>query len=244
MRTSLEKVFAVLEVIAAADKPVSLKVIAEETGHNPSTLSRVLSDLVQIGYVRKHGYREFALDLGLIPLGQKALSHFPLPRIANPLIHEVATRLGVEGALAGLHRGKMVYLYRTGAGLESGTMSRAFDFPLYKSVAGLVILAFSPEADVRGLLECSMREDGVKPREAARLLAGLLKKIGDVSGAGYICQEDDGGWNVSFPLRKGGGLFAVSLHGGTRPASKMEAVVLECSLLVRRIEQAGDIPGQ
>ncbi|MHC4914012.1 MAG: helix-turn-helix domain-containing protein, partial [Planctomycetota bacterium] len=118
MRNSLDKVFSVLDVIASSDGAVSLKELSGRTGHHPSTLSRILANLVEIGYVRKDSYREFSLDLGLIPLGQKALTHFPLPRLANPLIRGAAGRLDVHGALAGLHRGRLVYLYRSR--LQSG----------------------------------------------------------------------------------------------------------------------------
>ncbi len=236
MRNSLEKVFAVLSVIAESDSPVSLKAISERTGHNASTLSRILADLVEIGYVRKENYREFSLDLGLIPLGQKALSHFPLPRIANPLIQEAAVRLGVQGALAGVHRDRMVYLYRSRIQDETGPLSEDYRYPLHRSNCGLAILSEFTEQEAKRLLSASLREarPGRKPAHAE--LKRLLKQLAAVREDGYSWLVARNAWNVAFPLTCRGRTFAVSLHAEGKPPGKREKVILECSLLARRIE--------
>jgi DNA-binding IclR family transcriptional regulator len=236
MRNSLEKVFAVLGVIAESDSAVSLKAISERTGHNPSTLSRILANLVEIGYVRKESYREFSLDLGLIPLGQKALSHFPLPRIANPLIHETAVKLGVQGALAGMHRDRMVYLYRSRIQEETGPLSEDYRYPLHRSNCGLAILSGVDDKEAKRLLSASLRAERPGRKLSLAELKRLLKQVAAVREDGYSWMLEKQAWNVAFPLSYRGRTFAVSLHAGGKPPGKREKVILECSLLARRIE--------
>ena len=109
----LEKTFRVLELAASAEKPVSLKQLSEATAIPPSTLSRIAADLVEAGYLSRSGPRRFEPAPGLILLGQNALYNSPLPHVANPLIRSRAESLGVNGALAGMQNGQLVYLYRS-----------------------------------------------------------------------------------------------------------------------------------
>jgi DNA-binding IclR family transcriptional regulator len=238
VRNSLEKVFSVLGVIAESDSPVSLKEISARTGHNPSTLSRILSNLVEIGYVRKENYRQFSLDLGLIPLGQKALSHFPLPRLANALIAATARKLGVAGALAGLHRGRMVYLYRSRLHAEPWPLAEDYRYPLHRSNCGMVILAGLDDQEARRLLELSLSEASGGKRVSRTALRELLKRMDAIRADGYSWLVEKDAWNVAFPVAYRGRTFSVSLHQAGEPPKKPEGLILECSLLARRIEGA------
>jgi DNA-binding IclR family transcriptional regulator len=244
VRNSLEKVFCVLELVASCDRPVSLKELAARTGHHPSTLSRILSNLVEIGYVRKDSYREFSLDLGLVPLGQKALSHFPLPRVANPLIASAAAALGAHGALAGLHRGRLVYLFRTRLQQGVGPLVEDYGYPLHASNCGRVILASLEEAEARALLERSLREAPGRGRPPRGRLKALTAALGAVRSDGYSWQLEKDAWNAASPLGYRGRTFAVSLHGEGAPPRAPEKVILACSLLARRIEAAAAEPSR
>jgi IclR family acetate operon transcriptional repressor len=236
MRTSLEKAFVVLEVIASAPEPIALKEIAARTGWNASTLSRVLADLAQLGYVRKQGYRAFALGLGLVPLGQKALSNFRLPRVANPLIHAEATRLGVQAALAGLHRERLVYLYRSQAESAASTLAQDVAFPLHASNIGVVLLAAAEPATAARLLRASLASTRAPRAAQQQALRFLEQRLAQCRTDGYSFLHERGVWNVCFPLRTPDGLFGVALHGAGRPPHTRDALVLACAMLCRRIE--------
>jgi len=242
MRNTLEKVFAVLDVVASGDGPVTLKDIAKRTGLHPSTVSRVLADLAEIGYVRKDSYREFSLDLGLVPLGQKALSHFPLAWLAVPLIAESAARLGCHGALVGLHRDRLVYLYRSTLQKGAGTLAEDYQFPLHRSNCGTVLLAARQEDEARRLLAASLKAES--GRSPAGGLGALVKRLAAARKEGYATVTDGGDWNVAFPLAYRGRTFAISLHGTGGAPGGIEKRVLECSLLARRIEAAAGTANQ
>jgi IclR family pca regulon transcriptional regulator len=236
MRNTLEKVFAVLEVVASGEKPVTLKEIARRTGHHPSTVSRILADLAEIGYVRKESYREFSLDLGLVPLGQMALTHFPLARLAIPLVAGSAARLGCHGALVGLHRDRLVYLYRSTLQQGSGTLPEDFRYPLHRANSSMALLSARPDEEARRLLAESLKAE--TGRAPAAKVAALMKRLAAARRDGYATVREGRDWNVAFPLAHGGRTFAVSLHGTDAGAGGLDKRVLECSLLVRRIEAA------
>ncbi len=65
----LERTFALLDVLAAYPDPVSLKVIAAETGLHPSTAHRILNDLMIGGLVDRPQAGSYRLGMRLLELG-------------------------------------------------------------------------------------------------------------------------------------------------------------------------------
>jgi DNA-binding IclR family transcriptional regulator len=235
MRDTLEKVFNVLELVASCDKPISMKEICEKTGYHPSTASRILADLVEMGYVRKESYRDFILDLGLVPLGQKALSHFPLSRFTGPLIAETASKLTCEGALAGMHRERLVYLYRGSKPLDGAT-SEDFRYPLYRSNCGVVILAGETEEEAKRLLTAELSAES-KPLSPT--VEEFMRRREKARRNGYALTIQENHWNVAFPISYGGRKFSVALYGQGDIQDRLEKITLECSLLAGRVQSFG-----
>jgi DNA-binding IclR family transcriptional regulator len=65
----LERTFALLDVLAAQDEPVSLKVIAQRTGLHPSTAHRILNDLTVGRLVDRPEAGTYRLGMRLLELG-------------------------------------------------------------------------------------------------------------------------------------------------------------------------------
>ena len=65
----LERTFALLDVLAAHPDPVSLKVVASETGLHPSTAHRILNDLMIGGLVDRPQAGNYRLGMRLLELG-------------------------------------------------------------------------------------------------------------------------------------------------------------------------------
>ena len=65
----LERTFALLDVLAAHADPVSLKVVASETGLHPSTAHRILNDLMIGGLVDRPQAGNYRLGMRLLELG-------------------------------------------------------------------------------------------------------------------------------------------------------------------------------
>jgi DNA-binding IclR family transcriptional regulator len=65
----LERMFGLLDVLAAHQDPVSLKVISEQTGLHPSTAHRILNDLAIGRYVDRPEAGCYRLGMRLLELG-------------------------------------------------------------------------------------------------------------------------------------------------------------------------------
>jgi DNA-binding IclR family transcriptional regulator len=65
----LERAFALLDVLASHQDPVSLKVIGQQTGLHPSTAHRILNDLASGRYVDRPQAGSYRLGMRLLELG-------------------------------------------------------------------------------------------------------------------------------------------------------------------------------
>jgi DNA-binding IclR family transcriptional regulator len=65
----LERMFSLLDVLAAAQDPVPLKTISEKTGLHPSTVHRILNDLTIGGFVDRPQVGSYRLGMRLLELG-------------------------------------------------------------------------------------------------------------------------------------------------------------------------------
>jgi DNA-binding IclR family transcriptional regulator len=65
----LERMFSLLDVLASAQDPVSLKAISEKTGLHSSTAHRILNDLAIGGFVDRPQVGSYRLGMRLLELG-------------------------------------------------------------------------------------------------------------------------------------------------------------------------------
>src|SRR4030095_6981645 len=65
----LERTFALLDLLAAQQDPVSLKTISEQTGLHPSTAHRILNDLAIGRFVDRPEAGSYRLGMRLLELG-------------------------------------------------------------------------------------------------------------------------------------------------------------------------------
>jgi len=65
----LERAFALFDVLASYQDPVSLKAISDQTGLHPSTAHRILNDLTIGGFVERPQAGSYRLGMRLLELG-------------------------------------------------------------------------------------------------------------------------------------------------------------------------------
>jgi DNA-binding IclR family transcriptional regulator len=239
MRNSLEKIFSVMEAIAECEGTISLKALSETTRINSSTLSRILSNLQEAGYVQKENYREFSPGLGMVALGQQALKSSQLPYKINAMVHSKCLELNVDGAVSGLHRHSMVYFYHSAYMRDPQKTQLSFTYPLYQSNAGLTILAVShSEDDILKIMNANLTKYKIKGRELADRMKYFRKVIPHIKQEGYSIKENlDGGWNISFPFKYGKQILALSFFpiDNTGKMDNPDKMIKEAALLTRKI---------
>ena len=231
------KTLQILEIIAGSPEPRSLKSISAESGVASGTLSRIVADLCEYGLIEKFGYHQVRPSIGMIRLGQDAMTNFSLPRIVPPLLRAQAEAVEAKGAFAGVHHGKLVYLYNSGGGGSTGgSLGLPYWEPLLRSRLAAVIMGLShSEDELKSIIHgrfADARADHVE---------FFLDNCRSVKKNGYLAYREFGrGWSVNFPVRCNGQVFGVSLYGQDAEHCNLERMIFEVSLLASRLTSALD----
>lgn len=152
---SLRKALAVLDVVAAAEHPLSVAEIALRAGIARPTAHRLVKTLVSDGHLAEDS-RDARLSIGfaVLPLAASLLDRNRLRIEALPHLHTLAQQTGERVNLGILHRDRVLYL----AGVEKPALPTIYS-RFGKTVSahccslGKAILAYLPENDVRALLQ-------------------------------------------------------------------------------------------
>lgn len=234
----LEKTFLILELITSASEPVSLKELADSSDLPASTVSRITGDLIEAGYVEKADYRRFEPALGLIRLGQNTTNNLKLTNRINPMIRSRVRALDVNGALAGLERDQLVYLFRSDVFAPPEESGLPCMVPLCRSHIAVMILAKSRSLeDAVKLLSDSQNSSHnrnrsrIEPEEFRRRLTVAAEQ-------GFWHHiEPNGNWNISFPLEYDGRVYGLSLYGRYASRQNFDRLLFEASLLTSQVRE-------
>ena len=83
-----------LDVLAAHDEPVSLKILAGATGLHPSTAFRILASLVEYGLVERSANGHYRLGAKLWRLGGRVCSQLESPHETSPILERPRDQAG------------------------------------------------------------------------------------------------------------------------------------------------------
>ena len=139
----IERLAQLLDVIAAHEEPVSLKVLSAETGLHPSTAFRILSSLAEQGFVERS-------TRGNYQLGISVRTGVDIRKIALPLMEKLRDQLDETVNLTVREEDEVVYIERSLAKrmirVEQVIGSRA---PLHVTAVGKMMLGDQGEAACR-----------------------------------------------------------------------------------------------
>ncbi|MBE0692348.1 MAG: helix-turn-helix domain-containing protein, partial [Aquamicrobium sp.] len=109
----MQKAIAVLNLIGAADAPLSVTEIVAGTGLGKTVVLRILATLSAERFVeRDAGSGRYRLGASFITLAQKTLRQTPLLLRARPVIEEIVELTGDIGLLMTLDRGMSLCIER------------------------------------------------------------------------------------------------------------------------------------
>lgn len=153
--TVLIKAEKILSFLSLSNQAQPLHVIAKETGMTNSTVSKILTTLELIGYVRRDdATKTYTLGSTLIKYANQFLANLDLSKVAFPYLKELHGDLDETVHLSVRQGDEILYVNK----LESQrpivvTTSRiGFSKPMYASAMGKAILAELSEEELAGYL--------------------------------------------------------------------------------------------
>lgn len=131
---------------AVADGATNLRGVILATGLSRSTAHRLVQLLRDYGYLQSASGTEYVLGPTLIELGFRAVAQNPVPRVARPLLQELADSLLDTVHLAIEEAGQVLYLDKIngqrGAEMRSRVGQR---MPLTRTGVGMAMLIDRPD---------------------------------------------------------------------------------------------------
>ena len=148
---SLERAFAVLELIAGNGGSMSLSKISVDSGLPPPTLHRLARTLVDLGYLRQEPSRRYALGPRLFLLAES--SKAMLNAVALPHLAHLVDEIGETANLAMLDGDQVAYVAQA-PGRHSMRMFTEVGRRVHPhcTAVGKALLATSTDEEVRALV--------------------------------------------------------------------------------------------
>jgi DNA-binding IclR family transcriptional regulator len=147
----LERSFALLDLLASYQEPVSLKTISEQTGLHPSTAHRILNDLIIGRFVDRPEAGSYRLGMRLLELGNLVKARLDVRDAALGPMRELH-KLTHQAVNLSMRQGdEIVYIERTYSERSGMQVVRAIGghAPLHLTSVGKLFLARDDPQRVR-----------------------------------------------------------------------------------------------
>lgn len=214
----LERTAEILEAIKNGGGNVGVSMISRSTGLPKSTVFRILSSLVELGFVRRLADGDqYALGYRLMQLSFLAVGDWEVVSLAMPYLEELKEETRETAALAirrNLHYSFIAQVsclqeYRVNAALGE-------KYFLHWAGTGKAILAFSPEPILTEILK--MIPENAATGRTIRKPEELISQIDRIRENGFAysySERIEGGASISAPVLDHNGIAkaAISIIG-------------------------------
>jgi DNA-binding IclR family transcriptional regulator len=186
----LERMFALLDLLASHQDPVSLKLIAEQTGLHPSTAHRILNDLTLGRYVDRPEAGSYRLGMRLLELGNLVKARLDVRDAALGPMRELHKITHQPVNLSMRQGDEIVYIERTYSERSGMQVVRAVGgrAPLHLTSVGKLFLAQDDPQRVRAY--ATRTGLAGHTRNSITDLAALERELAKVAQSG-IARDDE-----------------------------------------------------
>lgn len=210
---SLARGLAVLGTFDAQHPVLGLSGLAARTGLSRAAVRRLVLTLVHLGYVRALG-RDYALSPRVLELGFGCLGSLQLTDLAQPLIEQLAQRVGHSCSMAVLEGQSIVYVLRVPVRrVMTVALGVGARLPAYAASMGRVLLGgLPPESLDKWLQAC--RPQRLTPHTVADVRR-LRRIVAEVRAQGYAYVEQElelGLCSLAVPVRDRDGHVIAALN--------------------------------
>lgn len=179
---TVERGLQVLRAFRSDRMPLSNAEIVRRTRLPKATVSRLTTTLMQLGYLRHvpEG-RQFELGTAALRIGHAYAGASRLTELANPLLQEVADRLGVSVALSMRDGVDILYLgYKASERVATLRMGVGTVLPIGVTAGGHAYL-WGMSSQERGSLVAELQRRAADPARLDQILRGSFAEL-DATG--------------------------------------------------------------
>ncbi|MBX3660139.1 MAG: IclR family transcriptional regulator [Ramlibacter sp.] len=147
----IERMFALIDVLASREEAISLKEISEKTGLHPSTTHRILNDLATGRFVDRPEAGNYRLGMGLLELGNLVKGRLNVRDAALQPMRELHKQIQQPVNLSMRQGDEIVYIERAYSERSGMQVVRAIGgrAPLHLTSTGKLFLAADDPQRVR-----------------------------------------------------------------------------------------------
>jgi DNA-binding IclR family transcriptional regulator len=147
----IERMFALIDVLASREEAVTLKEISEKTGLHPSTAHRILNDLTMGRYVDRPHPGSYRLGMRLLELGNAVKRRLNVRDVALIPMRELHKLIRQAVNLSIRQEDEIVYIERAYSERSGMQVIRAIGgrAPLHLTSVGKLFLASDEPAKIR-----------------------------------------------------------------------------------------------
>jgi DNA-binding IclR family transcriptional regulator len=186
-----QAVHIMLYLADGGSEPKSLTDICQKVGIHRSKAYSILNTLNEFGFIKKNPNRKgYVLGPGLLTIAGKVLASISLPRLLEPILHELAKRAGATVALGVISDDEtfVVSQYEGAPGIGiSAPIGHVT--PITYGAHGKAIAAFLPEEELEDLLKKRELFFYGSPEKFDR--SRLLKELAQIRRDGFALELGD-----------------------------------------------------
>ena len=187
---SVERIFQLIEQLAAHPTGVSLQKLAGETGLAKSTVHRLLASLVGLGYVAQNDENgHYRLTLKMFELSSGIVNSMEIMDVAKAHLERLSQRTGEAVHLVIRDAQDIVYIYKTESGPMRMSSRVGLRSPLYCTGVGKAILATLPPEEVEDVWNHSSLK-----KLTSRTVVDLTEmqdQLAEVRANGYAIDDEE-----------------------------------------------------
>ncbi len=183
---ALEKGLEIIELLAATQKPMSNREIADHLGRSKGQIFRMVFVLVERGYLKRDAVtEELTLSNRLFELGMRTPRPRQLVEVAVPAMERLSDLTGQSAHLVVVNKGDTVVIATTAGSSDiSFTLRLGYRRAALNSTSGQVVIAFQNEAR-----RTRMIEEGTALSKGSAAPPKLARHLDAIVGRGFLVAE-------------------------------------------------------
>lgn len=186
---SVERIFQLIESLAAHPAGAGLQRLAQDTGLAKSTVHRLLASLVSLGYAAQDENGRYRLTLKMFELSSGIVDSMDIMGVAKAHLERLSQRTGEAVHLVIRDARDIVYIYKTESGPMRMSSRVGLRSPLYCTGVGKAILATLPPEEVADVWSHSTLKK-LTSRTVVDL-AEMQDQLAEVRASGYAIDDEE-----------------------------------------------------